>query len=504
MTDHGSGPQQRGFARAQFGKAGLHRQIEPGSPRVRRERCRFARKGMAELLDQQRAAPGGLLDPVDHERIGDVQQLFDRGQRLVAAQWRQGQRLRLAGQHQLGFGLARQQHDFELEGAGQRYQRGQQIAAGVVGPLPIVEDQQQRARGGEPADCRSVVGGGHGSGRQGAEQCADHVMERLQGLRREIGFAIAARDVPAARLGQVRSLAGKAALADTRRPVDLEHARGLGGVIQPIEKRALFSNPSGVARQALPGAGSEAVGGIGAPGNCPSRHLGTVPGHRHRLRRPGYEELPVTAQGLPADEDLAGEGGVADPRCGVGGIAQDLILAAHYIAAADQHHSRVNPAVQAQRLVGRGKGGVERGHRGVQIERRLGRAAPGIFERLGIAEHRQHAVPVQPDDASAMSGDHPLSHGAQLFEQIGVLLGLQSRSDAGGIRQIGEQNGDQPADLVNFRHYRANRSSKAFSRVIEGITSARPDRDTRPSCSSKPSSRVTASRCVPIRAARSA
>ena len=296
----------------------LDQVVQPARPAVQASepaRAVAARRRVAQLFDEQRVAAGVARDLGRHERVGAGQAGGDGLCRFGVAQGHQLNRLRCGGRAGADFvagraaGAARRQHD-EQPAVGEPVQRRQHLFRRVVGPLQVVDEQQQGLLFGEPGEARAEGLGGVGQGLwQGiAAACLQHVAKRLQRLGPQV-FAIAAQHVPALLRGAAEQLLDHSRLADASGSRH-RHRTGRAGHRLRQQLFQLFevglSTDKGC--QAVAGASLETRRQAGAGIDPVDQDRRVAALHLQRLWRAGDEESARRAECFFADQDLVRRG----------------------------------------------------------------------------------------------------------------------------------------------------------------------------------------------------
>jgi hypothetical protein len=374
-------------------------------------------------------------------------------------------------------------------------QRRQPLLRGGVGPLPVVQEQQQRLARGQGLEQRGQrvqrrIGGGRafGLGRRQAQQraqrrgqprvadigqqpaqrrlhrrrrcigcqrqrTAQHLHQRLQ--RRGGAFVgpMALQDAAALPGRALQEFARQPRLAHARRRGDRQPPRGAGQhLAERLVQLPQLTLAADEGLQRAPRARLEGADGAAAAQHRPRHHRGAAAVDGHRAPRPGLEMVQVGAQAFLADQDLVALGGVGQAAGDVGRHAQQLQAADDGVAALHQHQPGVDAAVQAQIGVAATRAeAAQRRHLAVQLHRAFHRAAAVAFARLRPAEDGQHAVALDAHQRATMRRHRGRIELAQRAQQLGVVLCLHLAAEGGGAAEIGEEDADAAPPAVARR-----------------------------------------------------
>lgn len=526
VADDRGSPHQIGLGRRQARQARLDQRADPGSAFDQLDVGLPRRDRMAQFLDEERLAAGGIADAADQERVGRGQQPAHhlRGFRLGEAG--QPQHLPVADLDVAGLVRAAGHQDEQRADAGER---GQRRARGVVGQVPIVDEQDRGlpprerfeqgvdgrgrvlaldrglatagrrlavereqpqpdppVRGQGPVDPREPLRDPPGGlvplqGRADAEDGARDLQEGLQRLGP--GVALAAMHRAAALRRVAQEFLGEAGLALAGRSPDLEQQAVAGddAVEAPAEVAQLRFAAD---ERGQPGALARRIARADrrASQDHERRHGLVLAAQRQLADRLGLEQIALGPERRLADQYLVGAGAAAQARGDVGRPAEQLEPAAHRVSDREQDPPGMDAAVQPRRDIAPPWFPAERAHRFPQVQRRIDRSCRIVLARLGMAEGGQHAVAADLGDDAAMLGDHPVVDGPQALEHVAIVLGLEAAGDARRLGEVGKEDRHRPAarpfgrcrvDLRRFSHpappfncHEAHARARSSARII--------------------------------------
>ena len=365
-------------------------------------------------------------------------------------------------------------------------------ARSVVGPLPVVDEHDQRAVGresgeeGAEGEERRGAALGAGFGFRGREAEQSEELERMvaepQGRERLLdagrgdlrGGVVADRERLAneaserregrdgATLFAVGREDGRADGALAREEL-LDHA-GLAEARVADERDAMESPPARLLECRLeagegcrpPDEGGEAASSTRLEARRDVRATADPIGIDRRgvADRPRcvvdhrIEERQTALERAACREDLVGRGPTGEAGRGVRRVTDERQPTEDRVAAAHQDEtgldSRVHASLEARREQ---MSEVEGADPLVQLECRLTRSADVVFVRVGVAEDGEHPVAVELDDGAVVTGDdgegrfpHVLQH---LVEGLGVELLAEPRRAA----QVREEDRQMAAGI---------------------------------------------------------
>lgn len=361
-ADYGRDPDEGLGCGRQARHSGFHQIGEPRRPAQRPLLRAAGRHGVAQFLDEKRIAAGRRGDFGDHEWIGRGEQAFDGGPRLGCAERRERDDFEPGAKRRRR--AATGCHEGQKPRLPDAAQSGREIAAGVVGRMPIVDEKHEGLFPGRPLDelaeraCvrsfpvalrREQPGEGLGeSGERGiergkpglhlvrsdgamaffqAEHRARDVEEGVERTSRCIAFPPVDGEARHPRLAE--QLFRQSGLANARRAFDDREMWGAGGGIgEPAAQQLEFG-----------GASDERCAfderRLGSAGDGEGLHRRVGAAQAEPLARRHLEAMAFGAERRLADEDFIGPGGGAQARGDVGRAAVQLEAAAAPVAFAE-------------------------------------------------------------------------------------------------------------------------------------------------------------------------
>ena len=444
-------------------------------------------KRATQLFDEQRIAPGALVDGARHTEVEEAgTQGADEGGGLRLAEGLQPERLHIL-EHRIRI-PPRPDHDEESLGRVLAADLVERFARSAVRPLPVVEHEQdpltalqrredrrdrprQRVRprrlllrgspkreelqqgrklfvdlGAEAA--RLLRDDPRGRfllfDRLDSEDLTQDLEEGPQDRHPSVAVAASMEDTCVRRRQGSAELLDQPRLSDPRGPDD-QGRLGLAGRVLAetvLEQLELSASPD-ERGQSSDGAGIEAAEHGRAAAHAMGADGSLLALERDRRGLLDHEERLDPAQHRVADPDLIPTRGLAQSRCGIDRVADQLVLPVQRISLAREHASRVDGGVQANFEAGRqGELPPHQTDGGMEIDGSLDGAAGVVFASSRIAEYGQQPISVDLDHPTAVPSHHLLRDGLDLLAKAYRLLGIDALAQGGGVAQVGEQESD--------------------------------------------------------------
>ena len=442
-----------------------------GLPPCGRSSCRPEATEWQQLLDEERVAAGGIRNVPDQERIGRGQELADRLGRLLLGERGKPKKLPFAEPDVARRPRPRRRED---EQCADSAQSGEHRPRGVVGGVPIVDEQDHRIATCEPGDqsvqSRRRLGGrsllavqreqpepDSAVRRQALVERSKALVEPLdrlvhrklrsdpedragdlkEGLKRLApGIAFAAMHQAAAIDGMAKELLGKPGLSFPRLAADL-HRGAIPGdqFAEPIEQHPHLRLPPDEGGE--PCAHARRIAGVDRrpAGDREGRERLLPAPKPKRKGRARLEQIALGTEGPLADQDLVRPGLVAQARGDVGRPSEQLESPTNLVAGDEQHPSGMDPAVQPGADRAPPFLAAEREHRVAKVERSLDRPPGIVLARLRIAEGREHPVGADLRDLAFVPADDLVEDRLEAPEQVAIILGFEVACDPGRTRK---------------------------------------------------------------------